>query len=85
MRFKEIISIQKIRDTETGKEYDGMVEDELLHIINGISYENNILKDVVNELDNLERSIPLVLIDYLDNDVVDEVMDKINEKKQLMI
>ena len=33
-RFKEIVSTQKIVDTETGIEYDGLVDDELLDILN---------------------------------------------------
>ena len=35
-RFQEIISTQKIVDTRTGKEYDGMVDVELLRLINDI-------------------------------------------------
>ena len=31
-RFQEIVSTQKIVDTKTGKEYDGMVDVELLRM-----------------------------------------------------
>ena len=33
-RFQEIVSTQKIVDTKTGKEYDGMVDVELLRLMN---------------------------------------------------
>lgn len=85
MRFKEIISIHKIRDTYTNKEYDGLVDDELLNIFNDIAYENMILRGVVNDLDNLERSIPLVLGKHFDKDVVDTLVDEIIEQKKLMV
>ena len=39
-RFQEIVSTQKIKDTETGKEYDGFVDTELLILINEIDKEN---------------------------------------------
>ena len=35
-RFQEIISTQKIVDTRTGKEYDGMVDIEILRLINDV-------------------------------------------------
>lgn len=41
-RFQEIISTQKIVDTKTGKEYNGMVDTELLKLINGIDKEMRI-------------------------------------------
>ena len=33
-RFKEIISTQKILDTETGIEYNGLVDREFLELVN---------------------------------------------------
>ena len=41
-RFQEIVSTQKIIDTRTGKEYDGMVDVEFLRWINDIDerYQN---------------------------------------------
>lgn len=52
-RFQEIVSTQKIVDTRTGKEYNGMVDVEFLRWINDIDEryqnkrkENNELKEV---------------------------------------
>lgn len=36
-RFKEIISTQKIIDSKTGVEYNGLVDDELMEIINELA------------------------------------------------
>jgi hypothetical protein len=38
-RFQEILSIQKILDTETGIEYDGLVDREFLELVNEIVEE----------------------------------------------
>ena len=35
-RFQEIVSTQKIVDTRTGKEYNGMVDTELLRLVNDV-------------------------------------------------
>lgn len=35
-RFQEIVSTQKIVDTRTRKEYDGMVDTELLRLVNDV-------------------------------------------------
>ena len=35
-RFQEIVSTQKIVDTKTGKEYNGMVDTELLRLVNDV-------------------------------------------------
>lgn len=43
-RFQEIISTQKILDTETDVEYDGFVDTELLILINELDKENKELK-----------------------------------------
>lgn len=44
MRFKEIISTQRIVDTKTDTEYNGLVEDGLFEKINKIAEENEQLK-----------------------------------------
>lgn len=43
-RFQEVISVQKIIDTENNKEYDGVVDSEFLNEINRICKENEHLK-----------------------------------------
>lgn len=43
-RFKEIISIQKVIDNETGKEYDCLLDDDLLELLNQLDEENKQLK-----------------------------------------
>lgn len=40
-RFKEIVSTEKIVDTETGIEYNGLIDDELLDLINDKKNKNN--------------------------------------------
>ena len=61
-RFVEIVSTQKIRDVESGIEYDGLIDDRLLIKLNEIEWfrkhnreernklieENNLLWDVVD-------------------------------------
>lgn len=46
-RFKEVLSLQKIVDTKTGIEYDGLVDTELLKLINQIHEENENLKKTI--------------------------------------
>ena len=43
-RFKEIISTQKVIDTQTGKEYDCLLGNDLFELINTIAEENEQLK-----------------------------------------
>ena len=43
-RFKEIISTQKIIDTQTGKEYDCLLDNDLFDLINELAEENKELK-----------------------------------------
>lgn len=38
-RFKEVVSIQKIVDTKTDVEYDGLVDTELINLINKLDNE----------------------------------------------
>ena len=49
-RFQEIVSTQKIVDTRTGKEYDGMVDVELLRLMNDVDERNQRRKEEVIEL-----------------------------------
>lgn len=49
-RFQEIVSTQKIVDTRTGKEYDGMVDVELLRLMNDVDERNQRKKEEVIEL-----------------------------------
>ena len=49
-RFKEIISTQKIIDNTTNKEYNGLIDEELLNLINQLNIENTILKEIIKEL-----------------------------------
>lgn len=37
-RFEEIVSLEKIKDTVTGRYYHGLIDDDLLNLINRISY-----------------------------------------------
>ena len=43
-RFTEIISIQKVIDNQTGKEYDCLIDDDLLKLLNELNNENEQLK-----------------------------------------
>ena len=49
-RFQEIVSTQKIVDTRTGKEYNGMVDVELLRLMNDVDERNQRIKEEVIEL-----------------------------------
>lgn len=44
-RFKEVLSTQKIIDNDTGKEYDGLVSEDLLKLINELDKTLNIFKE----------------------------------------
>lgn len=68
-RFVEIVSTQKIRDTESGIEYDGLIDDRLLKKLNEterfrkynrkernkLIKENELLRDVIDGFLALER------------------------------
>ena len=43
-RFTEIISTQKVIDNQTGKEYDCLIDDDLLKLLNELHEENKSLK-----------------------------------------
>ena len=44
-RFKEIISTQKVIDTQTGKEYDCLLDNDFYDLVNEIAEENERLKE----------------------------------------
>ena len=50
-RFKEIVSVQKIKDNKTGKTYIGIVDSNFIKLINEIDKENEKLqKNIKKEL-----------------------------------
>lgn len=57
MRFKEIVSTQKIVDTYDGKEYNGLVDDELLQIFNDLADENLMLNQGLTEIYTIVRHL----------------------------
>ena len=44
-RFKEIISTQKVIDTQTGKEYDCLLDNDFYDLVNSLAEENKQLKN----------------------------------------
>ena len=44
-RFTEIISVEKVIDTETGKEYKCIIDNELLELLNHLHKENEELRE----------------------------------------
>jgi len=50
-RFKEIISTQKVIDTQTSKEYDCLLDNDLFELINEIAEENIRLKKERNHFE----------------------------------
>ena len=60
-RFSEIVSIEKIVDNVTDKEYNGLVDDEFLILVNKIIDEQqkmiNQLKYENDELRNINRML----------------------------
>lgn len=77
MRFKEIISTQRIVDTKTNIEYYGLIDDGLFEEINNIAEENEQLKQrekiLLAEIDDFQDLLKQVddKIDYAVS-VVDE-------------
>lgn len=53
-RFQEIVSTQKIVDTKTGKEYDGMVDVELLRLMNDVDKRNENKREQIDELKKVD-------------------------------
>lgn len=62
-RFTEIISTQKVIDNQTGKEYDCLIDDELLKLLNELAEENKTLKTRFKE----ERETAMRLGSECDN------------------
>ena len=61
-RFQEIVSTQKIVDTKTGKEYDGMVDVELLRLMNDVDKRNENKNEQIDEL----KKVDALLWDIID-------------------
>lgn len=61
-RFQEIVSTQKIVDTKTGKEYNGMVDVELLRLMNDVDKRNENKKEQIDEL----KKVDALLWDIID-------------------
>ena len=61
-RFQEIVSTQKIVDTKTGKEYDGMVDVELLRLMNDVDKRNENKREQIDEL----KKVDALLWDIID-------------------
>lgn len=53
MRFKEIISVQKVIDTKTGKEYNCLLDDELFILLNDLDRKIVSLERRLYEKDKL--------------------------------
>ena len=49
-RFAEIVSVEKVIDNETGKEYKCIIDTELLELLNELYEENQTLKQENKEL-----------------------------------
>lgn len=74
-RFKEIISIQKVVDNQTGIEYDCLIDDKLLDLINDLSEEKEELRYKYNEKSN----------EYIGlEEQVDELLKENKELKNLI-
>ena len=50
-RFKEIISTQKVIDTQTSKEYDCLLDNDFYDLVNEIAEENERLKKERNHFE----------------------------------
>ena len=51
MRFKEIVSIETIIDTETNIEYRNcLIDEELLDVMNEMAEENLKLREIITEI-----------------------------------
>ena len=61
-RFQEIISTQKIVDTKTGKEYNGMVDTEFLRLMNDVDKRNENRREQIDEL----KKVDALLWDIID-------------------
>ena len=45
-RFTEIVSTEKVIDNQTGKEYDCLIDDDLLKLLNELHEENEYYKSI---------------------------------------
>ena len=52
-RFKEIISTQKVIDTQTGKEYDCLLDNDFYDLVNSLAEENEQLKEEIKDLNDV--------------------------------
>lgn len=56
-RFTEIISTQKVIDNLTGKEYNCLIDDDLLELLNELHEENKRLQEENKELEKFKHFI----------------------------
>ena len=52
-RFKEIVSVETIKDTLTGKSYIGLVDSSFIDLVNSLAAENESLKERLRDKDKL--------------------------------
>lgn len=74
-RFEEIVSTQKIIDTKTEKEYNGVIDEELLEVINDIAY-----KSEENDFNSMVYDLGVLLMDPLGGIVVSTLKENFYEK-----
>ena len=56
-RFQDILSTQKILDTETGIEYDGLVDREFLELVNELVEEKEKYFEMVKMNTNKKKTL----------------------------
>ena len=86
-RFKEIISTQKVIDTQTSKEYDCLLDNDLFELINEIAEENIRLK---KERNHFERKKTEYLTEWNKSRIQNTELKKDNQElkeamKRMMI
>ncbi len=64
-RFKEIVSVEKVIDAQTGKEYKCIIDDDLLSLLNELHEKNQSLKFDNKELIRFITSKGYTLQDYI--------------------
>ena len=79
-RFKEIVSVEKVIDTQTGKEYKCIIDDDLLKLLNELHEEIQALKL------ELELSKPLFSRRELETKLKEqhEENEQLKQEKQLL-
>lgn len=84
MRFKEIVSTQKIVDTATGIEYDGLVDTELIDLMNRmdntIKAKTELLEKQLKVSDNLQKKLDLI-DRYMDEKIRAGVNEYVNRER----